>query len=56
MVSVVPFVMVADGNAPLAIFGYLGTLATFGYLLVYVLVSIAACDHAEPSSSSRASE
>jgi amino acid transporter len=38
----VPFVMVADGIAPLSIFGYIGTLATYGYLLAYVLVSIAA--------------
>jgi amino acid transporter len=42
VVGVVPFVMVAYGTAPLAIFGYLGTLATFGYLLAYVLVCIAA--------------
>ena len=37
----VPFVMVAYGTSPLAIFGYLGTIAAFGYLLAYVLVSIA---------------
>lgn len=42
VVGIVPFVMVAYGTAPLSIFGYLGTLATFGYLLAYVLVSIAA--------------
>jgi amino acid transporter len=42
VVGAVPFVMVAYGVAPLSIFGYLGTLATFGYLLAYVLVSIAA--------------
>ena len=34
--------MVAYGTAPLSIFAYVGTLATFGYLLAYVLVSIAA--------------
>jgi len=42
IVGVVPFVLVAIGVAPLNIFGYLGTLATFGYLLAYVLVSVAA--------------
>jgi hypothetical protein len=42
VVGIVPFIMVAYGTAPLSIFGYLGTLATFGYLLAYVLVSISA--------------
>lgn len=42
VVGAVPFVMVAAGISPLNIFGYLGTLATFGYLLAYALVSIAA--------------
>ena len=41
VVGGVPFVMVAYGTSPLAIFGYLGTIAAFGYLLAYVLVSIA---------------
>jgi len=42
VVGAVPFVLVAYGTSPLSIFGYLGTLATFGYLLAYLLVSIAA--------------
>jgi amino acid transporter len=42
VVGIVPFVLVAYGTSPLNIFGYLGTLATFGYLLAYVLVSISA--------------
>ncbi len=42
VVGVVPFVLVADGISPLNIFAYLGTLATYGYLLAYVLVSVAA--------------
>jgi len=42
VIGAVPFVMVANGTAPLSIFGYIGTLATYGYLLAYVLVSIAA--------------
>ena len=42
VVGIVPFILVADGTSPLNIFAYLGTLATFGYLLAYVLVSIAA--------------
>ena len=42
VVGIVPFVLVAVGTSPLNIFGYLGTLATFGYLLAYALVSIAA--------------
>lgn len=42
VIGITPFVMVAYGTSPLSIFGYLGTLATFGYLLAYVLVSIAA--------------
>jgi len=42
VVGAVPFVMVAYGTSPLNIFGYLATVATFGYLLAYLLVSIAA--------------
>jgi amino acid transporter len=42
VIGIVPFVLVAYGTSPLNIFGYLGTLATFGYLLAYALVSIAA--------------
>lgn len=42
VVGIVPFIMVAYGTSPLNTFAYLGTLATFGYLLAYALVSIAA--------------
>ncbi len=42
LVAIAPIVLVANGTAPLSIFGYIGTLATFGYLLAYVLVAIAA--------------
>ena len=38
----VPLFLLARGTAVMDIFGYLGTLATFGFLLSYVLVSVAA--------------
>jgi len=37
-----PIVLLARGVGSMDIFGYLGTIATFGFLLSYVLVSIAA--------------
>jgi amino acid transporter len=42
IVAIVPVILVANGTTPLNIFGYIGTLATFGYLLAYVLVAISA--------------
>jgi amino acid transporter len=42
VVGIVPFILVAHGTSPLTIFAWIGTLATYGYLLAYVLVSIAA--------------
>ncbi len=42
IVFLVPTVMSAFGLAVLDIYGYLGTIATFGFLLVYILVSAAA--------------
>ncbi|MBI3558268.1 MAG: APC family permease [Deltaproteobacteria bacterium] len=40
--GVVPVAMLLRGSAPMDIFGYLGSIATFGFLLSYVLVSVAA--------------
>jgi amino acid transporter len=38
---VVPIVMVASGVDLLSVIGYTGTIATFGYMLAYVLMAIA---------------
>lgn len=38
----VPLVLLLQGTASMDIFGYLGSVATFGFLLSYVLVSVAA--------------
>jgi len=38
----VPFAMLTQRMAPMEIFGYLGSVATFGFLASYVLVSLAA--------------
>jgi amino acid transporter len=40
--GVVPLALLARGCAVMDIFGYLGSLATFGFLLSYALVAIAA--------------
>lgn len=40
--AIVPLALLARGSAVMDIFGYLGSLATFGFLLSYVLVSVAA--------------
>ena len=40
--GVVPLALLAIGTGVMDIFGYLGSIATFGFLLSYVLVSIAA--------------
>jgi amino acid transporter len=37
-----PVILIAEGITPLDIFGYIGTLASYGYLLAYVLVAISA--------------
>jgi amino acid transporter len=37
-----PVILIAEGITPLEIFGYIGTLASYGYLLAYVLVAISA--------------
>ncbi|HVX21316.1 MAG TPA: APC family permease [Acidimicrobiales bacterium] len=37
-----PVILVAEGITPLDIFGYIGTVASYGYLLAYVLVAISA--------------
>lgn len=42
IVFVVPLVMVLDRIGLLAAFGYLGFVATFGFLFAYILVSVAA--------------
>jgi len=42
VLGAIPFAMVAYGTAPLNIFGYVGTIAVFGYLLAYGLVAISA--------------
>ncbi len=42
IVAAAPIILVAEGITPLDIFGYIGTLASFGYLLAYVLVALAA--------------
>lgn len=42
VLGVIPFAMTAYGTTPLNIFGYVGTIAVFGYLLAYVLVAISA--------------
>jgi amino acid transporter len=39
---VVPAILVLAGNTPVATAGYVGTLATFGFMLGYLLVSVAA--------------
>jgi amino acid transporter len=39
---VVPAILVLAGNTPVAAAGYVGTLATFGFMLGYFLVSVAA--------------
>jgi amino acid transporter len=41
VVLVIPLVWVAAGVAPLEVFGYLGTIGTFGYMLGYVLMAAA---------------
>jgi amino acid transporter len=38
----VPLVLLIQGTATMDVFGYLGSVATFGFLLSYVLVSVAA--------------
>lgn len=40
--GVVPLALLAKGTALMDIFGYLGSVATFGFLLSYVLVTVAA--------------
>jgi amino acid transporter len=40
--GLVPMALLAQGTAVMDIFGYLGSLATFGFLLSYVLVAVAA--------------
>ncbi|MGI8681375.1 MAG: APC family permease [Mycobacteriales bacterium] len=39
IVFLVPFVMLARGSAPLSMFGYIGTVGTFGYMLAYLLMA-----------------
>jgi amino acid transporter len=41
VVGAVPFVMAAYGTSPLHILAYVDTVATFGYLVAYLLVSVA---------------
>ena len=42
MTLAAPVILIAEGITPLEIFGYIGTLASYGYLLAYVLVAISA--------------
>lgn len=39
IVALVPIVMYARGSEPLAMFGYIGTVGTFGYMLAYLLMA-----------------
>ncbi len=39
IVAVVPIVMLVRDVAPLSIFGYVGTVGTFGYMLAYLLMA-----------------
>jgi amino acid transporter len=41
VVGAVPFVMAAYGTSPLHTLAYVDTIATFGYLVAYLLVSVA---------------
>ena len=42
LAAIVPVVLLFRGIAPLDIFGYLGSVATFGFLFAYILIAIAA--------------
>jgi len=42
VIAAAPVILVAIGVSPLQIFGYVGTIAAFGYLLAYLLVAVAA--------------
>jgi hypothetical protein len=42
LAGVPPTVLLLRGTAAMDIFGYLGSIATFGFLLSYALVSVAA--------------
>ena len=42
LAAIVPVVLLFRGIAPLVIFGYLGSVATFGFLFAYILIAVAA--------------
>src|SRR6202050_2512068 len=41
VILAIPFVMLLRGVAVLDIFGYLGSIATFGFLIAYIFIAMA---------------